>query len=136
MIFQLVMPAARFNFSYCLPKLTPKFELFQVDQICLKRIIVQSFFMGLQLIFQLPVIFVNIIFFRTEFSSTSNLNEEHDLTLRTDRNKQCFDTEGIHLLCTIHIVTHSVIRKLKMLKSAVTPCNVSLYAPYNKHITK
>ena len=50
--------------------------------------------------FQLPVIFVNIIFYfcRTEFSSPSNSNKEHELTLRTDdKNEQCFDTAEIRM---------------------------------------
>ena len=52
------------------------------------------------LMFQLPVIFVNIIFYfcRTEFSSPSNSNKEHELTLRTDdEKKQCFDTAEIRM---------------------------------------
>ena len=47
-----------------------------------------------------PVIFVNIIFYfcRTEFSSPSNSNKEHELTLRTDdEKKQCFDTAEIRM---------------------------------------
>ena len=50
--------------------------------------------------FQLPVIFVNIIFYfcRTEFSSPSNSNKEHELTLRTDdKNEQCFDSAEIRM---------------------------------------
>ena len=35
---------------------------------------------------------------RTEFSSPSNSNEEHELTLRTnDKNEQCFDTAEIRM---------------------------------------
>ena len=35
---------------------------------------------------------------RTEFSSPSNSNEEHDLTLHTnDKNEQCFDTAEIRM---------------------------------------
>ena len=46
--------------------------------------------------FQLPFIFVNIIFFRTEFSSSSQSSHEYDLLLYTNANgPKCFDTGEI-----------------------------------------
>ena len=62
---------------------------------------VTSLFYGISSSFNShPVIFVNIIFYfcRTEFSSPSNSNKEHELTLRTDdKNEQCFDSAEIRM---------------------------------------